>query len=566
NRPSTNRRRPWGIWRGSTAMWMPKGPRRTPRSPRTTRDGRCRSNTWRPSRRPSEASQPRPPPRRRLPGPALGLGATARSRSRRRRRPGGELPPRSPSRTTHPLAKRRMPAPGDADRILPVNKACPLLDPIDPPPPLPPRSASAANDLPAHAPPPVSGARPNTGGSMTSSGSRPGSLALRDRGSYSQPAAPTVAGTNAQGRMSQPKNKHYHISGPMFGDEPDLGRPSANQVPAKFARVSGLLEGSATAPPDAKGHKRSNTIGGIFGRTNPGFGATRDKPEKPEKGKRSYPPVSKSGAAGPQDTPRQSMDSRRSISFGFGKKASGSMTGGSQTPTTEKPRRFSLLPASFSLKAIGIGKEYGTPGAPPDGRYDDRPPSHGDDAYPPPTAHTTDGRSMSGATAAAPYAADGIYDRGHDSPRERREHSTLSPVPPQHPPPSHGVPDPRSGAPPPFPPHADLRPGDSATNTESETSLSEPAPRRAAYPPGVRSYDDPPARQQAPQPSPGSNQPPPSRAGRGVLQKNNRRFGDAYEPEPGNGYGPIHSDHAGSSGAARKVMDFFRRRGRDRGQ
>ncbi|CAL3973754.1 unnamed protein product [Diplocarpon coronariae] len=430
----------------------------------------------------------------------------------------------------------------------------------------PGRRGSHSSRQQAHAPPPVSGARPNTGGSMTSSGSRPGSLALRDRGSYSQPAAPTVAGTNAQGRMSQPKNKHYHISGPMFGDEPDLGRPSANQVPAKFARVSGLLEGSATAPPDAKGHKRSNTIGGIFGRTNPGFGATRDKPEKPEKGKRSYPPVSKSGAAGPQDTPRQSMDSRRSISFGFGKKASGSMTGGSQTPTTEKPRRFSLLPASFSLKAIGIGKEYGTPGAPPDGRYDDRPPSHGDDAYPPPTAHTTDGRSMSGATAAAPYAADGIYDRGHDSPRERREHSTLSPVPPQHPPPSHGVPDPRSGAPPPFPPHADLRPGDSATNTESETSLSEPAPRRAAYPPGVRSYDDPPARQQAPQPSPGSNQPPPSRAGRGVLQKNNRRFGDAYEPEPGNGYGPIHSDHAGSSGAARKVMDFFRRRGRDRGQ
>jgi protein-serine/threonine kinase len=42
-----------------------------------------------------------------------------------------------------------------------------------------------------------------------------------------------------------------------------------------------------------------------------------------------------------------------------------------------------------------------------------------------------------------------------------------------------------------------------------------------------------------------------------VLQKN-RRFVDAYEEgRPG-------QSAAGSSGAARKVMDFFRRRGRAR--
>ncbi|KAJ6145354.1 hypothetical protein N7470_009249 [Penicillium chermesinum] len=43
--------------------------------------------------------------------------------------------------------------------------------------------------------------------------------------------------------------------------------------------------------------------------------------------------------------------------------------------------------------------------------------------------------------------------------------------------------------------------------------------------------------------------------GANVLQKNNRKFADAYEFE---------SHHSGSSGAARKVMDFFRRRAKSR--
>jgi protein-serine/threonine kinase len=49
-----------------------------------------------------------------------------------------------------------------------------------------------------------------------------------------------------------------------------------------------------------------------------------------------------------------------------------------------------------------------------------------------------------------------------------------------------------------------------------------------------------------------------ARSGKGanVLQKNHRRFTDAYEKDP--------SHHGGSSGPARKVMDFFRRRGKAR--
>jgi protein-serine/threonine kinase len=49
-----------------------------------------------------------------------------------------------------------------------------------------------------------------------------------------------------------------------------------------------------------------------------------------------------------------------------------------------------------------------------------------------------------------------------------------------------------------------------------------------------------------------------SRPKQGVLQKSNRKFADAYEYERD----PSH--HSGSSGAARKVMDFFRRRGKAR--
>ena len=50
------------------------------------------------------------------------------------------------------------------------------------------------------------------------------------------------------------------------------------------------------------------------------------------------------------------------------------------------------------------------------------------------------------------------------------------------------------------------------------------------------------------------------RSGRGphVLQKSHRKFADAYEYERDS------SHHSGSSGAARKVMDFFRRRARSR--
>jgi protein-serine/threonine kinase len=351
--------------------------------------------------------------------------------------------------------------------------------------------------------------------------------------------------------MAQPKDtKGYNISAPLQNDQLEYGQP---QVSSKFAQIAGLQQGSGE--PESKTHKRSNTISSFLGRSGSIF--RKSEQQTQEKPKKSYPPVSMTGAVAGTDTPRQSMDSsRRSISFGFGKKRSGSITGSQTTTLQDKPRRFSLLPASFSLKAIGIGKEYGTPGAPPsDQQYDSRPDSQGNYLDPPQTART-DTRNISGGTADYPRTADGSYDRARDSPmQDRRATSTASP--PQHQRyASAPISDPRSGAPPQFLPPMNFRQEESALTTGSESSLNDFQQRRgpqAQYPPGFNEYED---------------RRPAGRAnlsGRGVLQKNNRKFGDAYEQDQNNGWGQPRNDHAGSSGPARKVMDFFRRRGKDRG-
>jgi protein-serine/threonine kinase len=51
-----------------------------------------------------------------------------------------------------------------------------------------------------------------------------------------------------------------------------------------------------------------------------------------------------------------------------------------------------------------------------------------------------------------------------------------------------------------------------------------------------------------------------SSGNRSVLQKNAKRFTDAYDDDQNYG------GKSGSSGAARRVMDLFRRRGKARGE
>ena len=391
--------------------------------------------------------------------------------------------------------------------------------------------------------------RPSTGGSMTSnSGGR-----LPSRGnSYSQPLAPTVAVTNAQGHLARPKNgKQYNISAPIPQPEPyifdaSMGRPSISQAAPQF------IEGppAPVQRDQSRGHKRSNTLGNVFGRSGSIFGG-RSQPQSPQgrqPNEKRYPPVSMKGTMS-SDSPRQSSDSRRG-SFGFSRK-------NSDLAKQDKPRRFSLLPASFSFKGLTGGSK--------DPSDSDRPVSQRNPSVsqpqPPPSRGQSKPQGMAfgrGASRSNSFSTENsvpIYDGQQDRTRlaqqpRRKEVPLRDPQQPSR--------EPQYGSSqylqPLSPPARPLQPeqsyllSESAAPTNSELSVAG-APRRPQYPPGFNSYDE--------EPRPSMQQ---SRNERGpdVLQKNNRKFADAYEQSQDSGH------HAGSSGAARRVMDFFRRRGKAR--
>jgi protein-serine/threonine kinase len=187
--------------------------------------------------------------------------------------------------------------------------------------------------------------RPNTGGSMSSrtSGGR-----LPSRGnSYSQPLAPTVAATNAQGRLAQPKGPRYNISAPIPQPEPSIEdetgrRPASQRIPSR-----------PPAPIDTqKGHRRSSTLTNIFGKSGI-FGGKKSEastPTEPRRSEKRYPPTSMKNPIASPD-PRVSSESKRSrsgsrrTSFGFSRKSSDV-----SRQQENRSRRFSLLPPSFSLK------------------------------------------------------------------------------------------------------------------------------------------------------------------------------------------------------------------------
>ncbi|PHH85165.1 hypothetical protein CDD83_804 [Cordyceps sp. RAO-2017] len=376
-----------------------------------------------------------------------------------------------------------------------------------------------------------SGARPQTGGSLQSAAS----MALQSRGNYGQPAPPTIADTNVQGRIQQPSN----------GEDDEavaVSRPSVG-VPPKFARMSGFHESRPSEP--SRGHKRSSTIGDIgsrlLGRSGSVFGGkSRKRPEQQaEKGKK-YPPVSMSNAMptpqGDEPGPRPSIESkasRRSFSLGIGKKRSGSMTGSQGSTEKKERRRFSLLPASFSLKAIGLGRDYpessAAAAAPPMESQQDLPIQ----VLPP--------RSVT-----APEEARGsspFFDDANEPSSQAREpnHSGSGQQA------RHRAEARRSNAVP-----AHMQPG-SHFNSASESSSVEmrrPATgsRSGSRGRGLGDYEADEGR------ASGVGQ----RGNQGALHKSHKRFTDAYEQGDYRG-------HEGSSGAAKRVMDFFRRRGRARG-
>ncbi|RYP17989.1 hypothetical protein DL765_004208 [Monosporascus sp. GIB2] len=383
--------------------------------------------------------------------------------------------------------------------------------------------------------------RPATGGSMKSMTGGSRGLGATSRASYGQPLPPAVAGTNAHGSIQQPKGgaKNYVISNPIPQETPDLdfGRPSVT-VPPKFAQVSGFDQGQKQQPGESKGHKRSNTIGDIsgkiFGRSGSIFGGRKKRADQQAKESRKYPPVSMSNTMNTMSGDRQSMDSRasrRSFSMGLSKKRSGSASGSQLS--LDKPkntRRISLI------KAIGLGKEQPTtpPPAnlsqqdlpiqdPPDvdeyGQYVDSPRSRG----------TTGQQYAEGTYREQPepqQPGTGQQFSQHQRAQQQERYSS----------------SPKPSAIPSY-----LQQG-AVLNSGSESSVDQPHRRPPHSAPYQTGYD--------------SDQYDPRRSGTQsrVLHKN-KRFTDAYDEQE---YGRPH-DHAGSSGAAKRVMDFFRRRGRARG-
>lgn len=382
-------------------------------------------------------------------------------------------------------------------------------------------------------------ARPNTSGSLASNGRLP------SRGnSYSQPLAPTVAATNAQGRLAQPvqpKNggkpsisAPIPQTGPYFMEE-SIGRPSTQQT---------IQAPSLSAQRDlARGHKRSTTLGTVLARSGSLFGRPQQQPpsEKLPTEKR-YPPTSmKTAIASSDSPPRRSVEPRRSTSFGFGRKSS-NLQKNNELPKQEKPRRFSILP--FSLKSLtGGSKDQSSEYLP----VSERRPSTVAQPTPPSRGQPRP-QTMGGPSSSRPdnYQRDDIGLGGY-SQRERTQES-MSQEARGNIAPSRTMPQMQQLASPQYPSRqtysASARQlqgqsyllGQSGTPTESEVSLG-PSQHRPA---GFDSYEE-----EASVPS------QPNRSTR--LQKGNRRFVDAYE-----------QDHAGSSGAARRVMDFFRRRGKAR--
>ncbi|EMT61365.1 Serine/threonine-protein kinase KIN4 [Fusarium odoratissimum] len=365
---------------------------------------------------------------------------------------------------------------------------------------------------------PTNTARPRTQGSMQSSAS----MGLQSHGNYGQPAPPTIADTNAHGRIQQPQNPE---------DEENIAK-TVGSVPPKVMKMSTFQNETKST---GRGHKRSNTLGDlgnkIMGRSGSIFGGRSKKraeqQQQPDKS-RKYPPVSMPTTMMPGEEagPRPSMESkasRRSFSLGLGKKRSGSVQGSSD----KKDRRFSLV------KAMGLGKDQGSVTGSEADSQQDLPIQH-------PRAEQLRGYSAheearhSEPYFDAPYEQYPQRDTAQSSPVYHTRHANAQQQDGRRP---SAIPTYIQGS------HLNTG-SDSSVDVRRPPTDSRSRPYQADFSES-EGYDGRPV---------GSSRDDRS----SVLQKSHKKFADAYDGENYRG-------HEGSSGAAKRVMDFFRRRGKARG-
>lgn len=387
------------------------------------------------------------------------------------------------------------------------------------PPTRPHRDTRAATDNP-YMMGPSSTARPQTGGSMQSSQS----MGLQSRGNYGQPVPPSVADTNVQGRIQQPSNP----------EDEDLGK-TVGSVPPKVMKMN-AFQGEPRR--EGRGHKRSNTLGDlgskIMGRSGSIFGGrSKKRPEQGDKSSRKYPPVSlpNNMVSGEEAGPRPSVDSRasrKSFSLGLGKKRSGSIPH-PQGPGEKPSRRFSLVPPSF--KAIGLGKDYGSAQNSETESQQDLPIQNPRD------------QPRGYSAYDEPLHSEPYFDAPYEQ-IQQQETANSSPVYYQR----HGSTQQGGRRPNAVPTY--MQSG-THLNTASDSSVDM---RRPPTEPRMRPYQTDFSESEGYDGRPVGS----SHDNRGTLHKDHKRFTDAYDQDNYRG-------HEGSSGAAKRVMDFFRRRGKARG-
>ncbi|PGH11963.1 CAMK/CAMKL/KIN4 protein kinase [Helicocarpus griseus UAMH5409] len=492
----------------------------------TARGDSTASSSLAPASGPPGSSQAQPRPRSREPPSSSSAGAAAAAAAAASRyKPLPKDPPVSPQTTTQNSA--------DRSQGMPQSQSTSLAQSIS-------DLTGAYSGIQGTL---SQATRPRTGGSMTSTGAGRFDGRMPSRGSYSQPAAPAVATTNVQGRLAQPKDgKPYHISPPMPQQtaESSFGRPSAHQD----------YNAAPQQEVPAKGHKRSSTVTSIgeklFGRSGSIFGGRSSL--HGQRSSRRYPPTSMKETFGSNE-PRASIDSRRSISHPFHRKL-----GDSTQETTTRSRRFSLLPASFSMKTFSSSKET-TP------TTESHMAQVNDFVRPSDSRGHDQQRRLS--TAPTPSSAN-VSSQQHDeqsfgNTADQMDMMNYSAQIDQQFAALHADSRQRYQSNPYGSPHITTDQsyqGNIDTNSPSGKYFSHsqnPSYTEQfmpSYPDGYNPNYNNGSRQ--------SMQTGQSARGSSVLQKNNRRFADAYEYEKD----PSH--HSGSSGAARRVMDFFRRRGKYR--
>ena len=438
-----------------------------------------------------------------------------------------------------------------AKRDVPASRDLASSSMAMPPPVRPARDQiRAASDSPAafnSQPASTAVSRPTTGGSL-------GAARLPSRGnSYSQPAVPTPANVNAQGHLSQPKSSSgYIISGPMQSSEQatDGSRPASQQNLAQYQQ-------QAQQQPPERGHKRSSTLGSIgdriLGRSNSRRTSQqqRDQPNVLEKRDKRYPPVSMRNAMpnnNEEIQPRMSTESSRRTSFGFSRKNSDVPT---EKDSKRSSRRISFLPSGFSLSNLTGKKEQS---------YDQ---SYQRDARP-----ESKGMAFGRGASRSPSrtTTDSSIPMFHDQEREATRTQRRSNAPPSRDPRYEKALPPQPGtyqSPPPIQrkQYRDDGYGGNLLTTEPPERyftptehLDQTASTSAPYNPNAGGTY---LQYQVPQsPTDYSNtrydqgyaEPPKQQ-----IRSNNRKF----EYDHG---------HSGSSSATRRVMDFFRRRGKDRSE